>query len=142
MKKEAVSVLDEKDEEFAQTLMNIGLKRNVARTLIYLANAGETVSRDIELGADLRQPEVSIAMRELREEGWIEEREIKKEGKGRPLKCYKLAVPLKDIINYFEQKKQKEAEQDLKNIQRLRNLSKALEKAEKAEKEKIEKGEK
>ncbi|MEM2924861.1 MAG: ArsR family transcriptional regulator [Methanocellales archaeon] len=139
MKKEAVFVLDEKDEEFAQTLMNIGLKRNVARTLIYLANAGETVSRDIELGADLRQPEVSIAMRELREEGWIEEREIKKEGKGRPLKCYKLAVPLKDIINYFEQKKQKEAEQDLKNIQRLRNLSKALEKA---EKEKIEKPEK
>lgn len=136
MKKEAVFVLDEKDEEFAQTLMNIGLKRNVARTLIYLANAGETVSRDIELGADLRQPEVSIAMRELREEGWIEEREIKKEGKGRPLKCYKLAVPLKDIINYFEQKKQKEAEQDLKNIQRLRNLSKALEKAEKEKPEK------
>ncbi len=131
MRKEQVFVLDEKDEEFAGTLINIGLKRNVARTLIYLANAGETVSRDIELGADLRQPEVSIAMRELREEGWIEEREIKKEGKGRPLKCYKLSVPLKEIINYFEQRKQREAEQDLKNIARLRNLSRSLEKTEK-----------
>ena len=126
MKKEGVLVFDEKDEEFAETLMNIGLKRNVARTLIYLASAREALSKDIELRANLRQPEASIAMRELREAGWIEEKEIKKEGKGRPLKSYKLAVPLKEIINNLEQKKQKETEQDLKNIERLRNLSKSL----------------
>ncbi len=33
------------------------------------------------MGSDLRQPEVSIAMRTLRDNNWIEEKEIKREGK-------------------------------------------------------------
>jgi len=127
MRKEGVLTFDEKDEEFAVTLINSGLKRNVARTLIYLAGAKEAISRDIELGAKLRQPEASIAMKELREAGWIEEREVKREGKGRPLKSYKLAVSLKEIINNLEEKKQREAEQNLQNIERLRSLSNTFE---------------
>jgi len=71
MKKLSVSVLDDKDEESVNILMELGLKRNVARTLVYLANADEVTSRSIELGADLRQPEVSIAMRKLREGDWV-----------------------------------------------------------------------
>ncbi|MDI6639918.1 MAG: ArsR family transcriptional regulator [Methanocellales archaeon] len=123
MKKLSVSILDDKDEEFANILMDIGLNRNVARTLIYLANADEVTSRSIELGANLRQPEVSIAMRQLRDKNWVVEREIKKEGKGRPLKCYKLSVPIQDIITHLEETKRKQAEKDLESIERLRKLS-------------------
>lgn len=123
MKKLAVSVLDDKDEESVSILMDIGLKRNVARTLIYLANADEVTSRSIELGADLRQPEVSIAMRQLKEENWVAVRDIKKEGKGRPLKSYKLSIPIQNIITHLEETKRKEAEKDLENIKKLRKLS-------------------
>lgn len=123
MKKLSVSVLDDKDEESVNILMDIGLKRNVARTLIYLANADEVTSRSIELGADLRQPEVSIAMRQLREENWVVVRDIKKEGKGRPLKSYKLSIPIQDIITHLEETKRKQAEKDLENIKKLRKLS-------------------
>ena len=81
MKRLTVPVLDEKDKSFVESLVSVGLKRNVAKTLVYLSGVGETISREIELGADLRQPEVSIVMRELKDEGWIDIREIKKNGK-------------------------------------------------------------
>lgn len=123
MKKLAVSVLDDTDEESVGILMDLGLKRNVARTLMYLANADDVTSRSIELGADLRQPEVSIAMRKLKEENWVVVRDIKREGKGRPLKSYKLAVSIEDIITRLEEMKRQQAEKDIENIKKLRKLS-------------------
>lgn len=122
MKERPVVVLDEKDDEFARILMDIELKRNAARTLVYLANVNEATSRHIEWGADLRQPEVSTAMRKLMEENWVEVREIKKEGKGRPVKCYKLAVPIQEIVSKLERAKQEQVTRDLESIQKLREL--------------------
>jgi len=123
MKKLTVPVLDDKDKEFVESLVKVGLNRNISKTLVYLANVEETLSRDIEIGANLRQPEVSLVMRELRAQGWVGEREIKKEGKGRPVKCYKLSVSLTDIISTLEETKRKEAQAHLKNIEKLRSLS-------------------
>ncbi len=123
MKKLTVPVLDEKDKSFVESLVSVGLKRNVAKTLVYLSCVGETISREIELGVDLRQPEVSIVMRELKDEGWIEIREIKKDGKGRPLKSYRLSKSLSDIIGILEERKKSEAEHNLENIRKLRSYS-------------------
>jgi predicted transcriptional regulator len=126
MKKLSVPVLDEKDNEFVETLVNVGLNRNVAKTLVYLANVDETITRDIERGSNLRQPEVSIVMHELRDHNWVEEHEIKKECKGRPLKSYKLATSIPDIISMLEERKREEAQVHLENIQKLRSLSDKL----------------
>jgi len=98
----------------------------LAKALVYLANVNESVSRNIELGAGLRQPEVSIAMRELRERGWIEEWEQKKEGKGRPLKCYRLSVELCDIIDHLDDSRKRDAQQDEETITTLRSLSRTV----------------
>jgi predicted transcriptional regulator len=94
--------------------------------LVYLANVNESVSRNIELGAGLRQPEVSIAMREMRERGWIEEWEQKKEGKGRPLKCYRLSTKLCDIIDSLDDSRKRDAQQDEETIATLRSLSRTI----------------
>lgn len=119
-------VFDQNEEVIASLLCNVGLKRNLAKALVYLAYVSESVSREIELGAGLRQPEVSIAMRELRERGWIEEWEQKKEGKGRPLKCYRLSTPLCDIIDSLEDVKRQEARQDEESIAMLKTLSSSV----------------
>jgi len=119
-------VFDQDEEVMANLLGNIGLKRNLAKALVYLANVNESVSRNIELGAGLRQPEVSIAMRELRERGWIEEWEQKKEGKGRPLKCYRLSVQLCDIIDHLDDSRKRDAQQDEETIATLRSLSRTV----------------
>jgi len=109
---------------FAQALMELGLKRNVAKVVAYLRDGKEATSRDLEIGADLRQPEVSITMRELVEWEWVDVRQDKKPGKGRPYKLYKLKKPIEDIIEELEQKKLRESQEILESINRLKQLVK------------------
>lgn len=113
-------VFTEEDEEFSNLLTDIGLKRNVAKVLIYLAMTEEATSREIERSTDLRQPEVSIAMRTLKENEWIESRESKAESKGRPVKIYRLSKPITDIMDIIEKNKREEVENQLKLIQKIR----------------------
>ena len=66
----------------------------------------------------------SIAMRELKPLGWIDEIEEKKPGKGRPNKIYSFKVGFKDIIDHIG-KQQKTAFDEAKaSIKRLRELGK------------------
>ena len=122
MKNQSVKVLDIADEEFADTLIGLGLKRNVAKTLTYLKNVEEVTSREIEMGSDLRQPEVSTAMRELKGLDWVLVREEKKPGKGRPFKVYRLDKNINSIIKQLEHQKELESQRMLDNIQRLKQL--------------------
>ncbi len=73
MKQTTIKALDDKDLEFIETLRNLKVPRNVAALITYLANAKKASSREIELGTNLRQPEVSIGMRVLRKNNWVEE---------------------------------------------------------------------
>lgn len=122
MRESTVKILDDKDMEFVETLRSLGVPRNVATLITFLANVEEASSREIEMGSDLRQPEVSIAMRTLRENNWIEEKEIKREGKGRPMKVYALRATIDDIIKHFEEEKLHESAQAMESIQRLKQL--------------------
>ena len=122
MKNQSVDVFDVVDEEFADTLVGLGLKRNVAKTLTYLINTKEVTSREIEMGSDLRQPEVSTAMRELQKLKWVAIREEKKPGKGRPFKIYRLDQNLNSIIQQLEKQKTLESRMMMENVQRLKSL--------------------
>jgi len=122
MKESTVKVLDDKDLEFAETLRSLGVQRNVAILITYLANVEEASSRDIEMGSNLRQPEVSIAMRALRDNDWVSEKEVRRGGKGRPMKVYSLLTPIDEIITHFEEEKQQESAQTMESIQKLKEL--------------------
>ena len=125
MKQTAIKVLDEKDLEFIEALRNLKVPRNVATLITYLANANEATSRKIEVGTNMRQPEVSIGMRALRQNNWVEQRNIKAEGKGRPMIVYKFNVPLETIIQHYEEEKNRESARTSEFIQRLKELSSA-----------------
>ena len=101
MRQFSVKVLDDADREFVEVLRELGIPRNVASMITYLANVEEATSREIEIGSNLRQPEVSIAMRTLRNNNWVEEREVKTKEKGRPMNVYKLGVPIDKIIQHY-----------------------------------------
>lgn len=122
MKTLNVKQLDEKDEEIADALISLGISRNVAMTLSYLQNTNAATSVDLERGAKLRQPEVSIAMKQLKEHGWINEREEKKPGKGRPYKIYSLKVGFNDIIAQLENQQKKTVDVTKEKIERLKDL--------------------
>ncbi len=111
------------DEKLAEVLQRAGLPRNVARTLAYMRKRDEVKSVEIEKSTDLRQPEVSIAMKYLREKGWIVKRDIKKEGKGRPVHGYKLSKPFPKIVEEIEKELQKKISHVEKLIKELKSLS-------------------
>jgi predicted transcriptional regulator len=120
-----INVADEKDLEFVKGLQSLGINRNVASLIVYLQDMKERSSRDIEMATSLRQPEVSIAMRTLREMGWITERDIKGNGKGRPQKIYALRSTIDEIIGYYEEEKSKESARTMEAIRRLKEMSSA-----------------
>lgn len=124
MKTLNIKQLDEKDEEIADALMAIGISRNVARTLSYLQNVDMATSVELEKGAGLHQPEVSIAMKQLKEHNWIKEWEQKKPGKGRPYRIYSLKVGFDEIIAHLEKQQKKAVDETHAKIERLREFGK------------------
>ena|SRR3990170_2668308 len=124
MKNLAVKHFDEKEEEIVNDLITLGLSRPVAKTLAYLQQVNEVTSIELEMGTDLRQPEVSIATNQLKERGWINEREKKKIGKGRPYKIYSLKIGFNEVVGQLEKQQRKAVEETHKSIKRLKELGK------------------
>jgi len=114
--------LTAKDQEAIDIFSDLGLPKNLAKTLLYVSNVDECRSADIERGAGLRQPEVSIAMQELSDRGWVTKRNQRKEGKGRPIYIYKLTSPLSSIMNHIEEEKSKEIHSIKQELKELKSI--------------------
>ncbi|EMR73649.1 putative transcriptional regulator [Thermoplasmatales archaeon SCGC AB-539-N05] len=122
MKQKERDVLDKDDDKAIQLFAELGMPKNLAKTLMYISQVNECRSADVEQGADLRQPEVSIAMLELRKRGWVKKRDLEKKGKGRPVHIYKPTTDLSEILKAFEQEKLKEVETVKKDLSELKNI--------------------
>lgn len=115
--------LSKKDETLVELLIGTGMHRNVAKTLAYLRKKEETTSIEVEASTGLRQPEVSIAVHELRQRKWITKRDLKKESKGRPVHLYKLSLPFEKIVDTLEREERKRIERIEGNIEQLKTLA-------------------
>ena len=108
-------------------LASTGMPKGIARTLAYLSSKEEwATSKDIEKATKLRQPEVSIAVRDLEDRGWVERDSLKRESKGRPINIYRMSVELDKVytsIEAQEKVKIKRVETNLKHIKDLWSLS-------------------
>lgn len=122
MKENTVIVLDDEDLEFADILHSLGMQRKVALIVTYLANVGEAAAREIEQATHMSQPEVSLTIRDLQGENWIDKREVKTGGKGRPSLVYTLREPIDDIIKRVEDEKLREHAEAMESIQKLKGL--------------------
>ena len=114
--------LTKEDKRAAQLLAKLGMPKNLAKTLMYLSHVGECYSVDIEQGTNLRQPQVSIAVRELLKRRWVDERVNREKTKGRPRHIYRIKTDLYDIMRDLEEKKLKEIEDIKRDLSELKNL--------------------
>jgi predicted transcriptional regulator len=114
--------LNSTDKKVIDIFYDLGVPKNLAKTLMYISKVDHCRSAEIEKGANLRQPEVSVAMQQLDDLGWITKTNQKKEGKGRPIYIYELTSELDDIITHFEEEKHKEIETIKENLDELKNL--------------------
>ena len=124
MKRKRSFVLDEKDTKAVQLFAELGMPKNLAKTLMFISQVDKCRSAEVEQGAGLRQPEVSVAMQELRKRGWAKKRDLKKKGKGRPVHVYKLTKPLPSILTSFESEKMKQVDTIKNDLTDLHSLIK------------------
>jgi predicted transcriptional regulator len=123
MRQENIQYFSETEEEFANLLVELGTKKTIATVLVFLASTPEATSRSIERGADMRQPEISLATKELIDKGWIRSREIPSENKGRPTKVYELAKPIDTIMKSIETEKKEAMNHQLSLLKKLKEYS-------------------
>lgn len=116
-------VLTENEYTVIDMLQTLGLPRTEATAIVCLKDCNELRSLHIEIVSGLRQPEVSVAMRPLKERGWVDERSEKKsKGKGRPVKYYQLVVPFPKIVEMLEDEFLKDNKEKMTALRRLREL--------------------
>jgi predicted transcriptional regulator len=118
-----VSVARAKVDETIEVLASTGMPKGTARTLAYLTTKDDwATSRDIEKATNLRQPEVSIAVRTLLERGWIERDSLKRESKGRPINIYRMDVNLADVYTSIESDQKEKIAEVEENLVHIREL--------------------
>jgi predicted transcriptional regulator len=110
------------ENKMAKILVMSSIPRSVAFTLVYAKGKEEVTSVEIERETGLRQPEVSIAMQWLRRKGWINKRNMKKEGKGRPVHGYRLSKDFDEILEEIIQDLEQKIEEVKVNIKDLRQF--------------------
>lgn len=113
-----------KEQEIVNLMVTLGVQKNKAEILVFISKMGEATSRNIEDTVDIKQSEVSIILRELRDKGWLSSRSVKKPGKGRPVLHHRLKFPLIRVAKEVEDEKKKEIEEIKRKIARLKGLAK------------------
>jgi predicted transcriptional regulator len=125
MRQENVQYFTDREEEFVNLLIDTGTKKNIAKVLVFLAGFPEgATSHEIERRTDLRQPEISTAIRFMRDLGWIESRANPSTGKGRPQKVCSLAKPFGKIVDAIEREKRAGISTQMAIMGKLRHFQK------------------
>lgn len=108
--------------EKAAVFEKIGLNRIEAKILaLFFRSPGTKTGREIENILDLRQPEVSLAMKRLQAQGWVREvMNTQDSRRGRPEKVYELSMKSEMIIQDLETHLFNEYTEKLREINRLK----------------------
>ncbi len=118
-----VEGFDEDEEALVNRLIETGLSKNTAKALVFIASNENVKSRQMEAELTLRQPEVSIAVQELREKDWVTTEKEKKEGKGRPVHIYHLAKPFREIIDEVEENEREKVKKIEENLEKIKEMA-------------------
>jgi predicted transcriptional regulator len=117
-----IRFFSDKEEAFIDLLRQVGLTENCAKILVFLVKVKEASSRDIEHGTDLRQPEISIAIKTVNGRGWIGMTEHERPGPGRKIRIYRLTIPLKKVIADIERENREMISRTLARVKQLREF--------------------
>ena len=84
-----------------EQLIQLGIQPHTARVLTCLHYHGASTSRDLQTKCNIRQPDVSIAINELREMNLIIHSAITQTNRGRPAHMYRLRYKLEQSLQPF-----------------------------------------
>ena len=105
-----------------QQLVQLGIQPHTARVLTCLHYHGASTSRDLQTKCNLRQPDVSIAINELREMNLILHSAITQTNRGRPAHMYRLRYKLEQSLQPFIRMTQIRAQDILCGIDAINDI--------------------
>jgi predicted transcriptional regulator len=110
-------------KKLATLLERCGYRRLLAGTLSYLIVHPEKplTAKELERGIDARQPEISIALAQLKEKGWITESTVEAEEgkKGRPTFAY-CVISVEKLYEQISAERMKEVTEIGKTLTELK----------------------
>jgi len=112
------------EEEITELFWDIGLRKNTARVLVLTLWDIDLTARDMERVCDLRQPEVSIALTDLMKRKWIKVVNQVMVNKGRPVKIYRLAKSLEQILDELKGLIEGDYDKKSEEIEKVREMMK------------------
>jgi predicted transcriptional regulator len=89
--------------DIQEALLALGEKRMQAAILSMLLDQSPVTTHEIMEETGLRQPEVSIGVRDLKARGWLESQPIPREGKGRPMNQYARNFEDEKFLHFYQQ---------------------------------------
>lgn len=116
--------LRKKDKKTIDALTTIGLSGIKATILIYISQNQPVLAKEIERGADLRQPVVCREVNQMIKKGWVKRSKVKmEEGRGRPQYEYRLRKTIKEIVSGMAKEKKEEIKKQKKAIEKIETLT-------------------
>jgi len=110
-------------------LDNIGVSINVAYVLVSLHEGGNLSSKELQSSCGLRQPEISVAMKELLNDDMVRCKAQNEGGRGRPCHRYSLNGDLFAVIKPFINDAESRLDKLTVDLARLDKVSQTLARA-------------
>jgi len=103
-------------------LIQLGANENTASVLICLHHHGASTSKDLQCHCNIRQPDVSMAIAELREMNLVHFSPRTEATRGRPAHIYRLRSNLEQSIQPFVNQARKRAKEILNDVETISDL--------------------
>jgi predicted transcriptional regulator len=113
----------ETSQQLVFTLIKLGVHSNTARCLVCLHVHGPSTSKMLQQNCNIRQPDVSVAIAELRHFKVVKLDSSAAAGRGRPSHIYQLTGTLSECIDPFIEEAQDKITNIVSAIATLENLA-------------------
>tara|TARA_B000000609_G_C24006804_1_gene257938 strand:- start:61 stop:474 length:414 start_codon:yes stop_codon:yes gene_type:complete len=110
------------ERSLQQKLIQLGTNENTASVLICLHLQGSATSKDLQCHCNIRQPDVSMAISELREMNLVHHSPQTEPTRGRPAHIYRLRMNLEQSIQPFINRAKKRAKEILSDVEAIHDL--------------------
>ena len=118
-----IAQMDEKDNEIVNILTRIGMAKNTAKVFVAIKELNNPDTKQIMQFTGIMQPQISVAVRQLIDMGYVESTSKQTENRGRPISYFSFKNSITEIINGIELMVEKRINAEKRELERLRELT-------------------
>ena len=119
----SVPKMDEKDNEIVNILTRIGMAKNSAKVFVAIKELDNPNTKQIMQFTGIMQPQISVAVRQLIDMGYVESKIEQTENRSRPISYFSFCVPIEDILSDMTMRVLVKIDAEKQNIERLKELT-------------------